>query len=170
MRAHLAKSLFRAALPASLLWLAACAPAPIYKATGTIAAAPFNVAEAPERYTNADVLWGGRIVAVRNLTDRSEIEVLAYPLDGSQRPKANDSGIGRFIAVMPGYVEPLDYPAGALMTLTGRLTGNRAGKVGEANYVFPLVGVGQSHVWTASEMNGGKNNVHFGVGLGVGIR
>ncbi|SFS19825.1 outer membrane lipoprotein [Dyella sp. OK004] len=170
MRAFLAKSLLRAALPASLLWLAACAPAPIYKATGTIAAAPFNVAEAPERYANADVVWGGRIVSVHTLADRSEIEMLAFPLDGSQRPKAGDSGTGRFIAIMPGFVEPLNYPDGALMTVQGRLTGSRAGKVGEASYVFPLVGVGQSHVWTASEMDSGKNNVHFGVGLGVGIR
>jgi outer membrane lipoprotein len=91
-------------------------------------------------------------------------------LDGSQRPRANDSGSGRFIAVMPGYVESLDYPAGGLITVSGQLNGSRAGKVGQADYVFPLVQVGQSHVWTADEMNKGKNNVHFGVGVGVGIR
>jgi outer membrane lipoprotein len=170
MRRRFTSSLLRAVLPAAVLALAACAPAPIYKATGTIAAAPFNVAQTPERFANTSVIWGGRIVAVRNLADRSEIELLAYPLDGSQRPRAGDSGIGRFIAVMHGYVEPLDYPAGALMTVNGRIEGNRAGKVGEADYVFPLVGVDQSHVWSASEMNSGRNNVHFGVGLGVGIR
>ena len=71
---------------------------------------------------------------------------------------------------MPGYVEPLDYPSGALMTVNGKLGGSRAGKVGEADYVFPLVGVAQSHVWTADEMNKGRNNVRFGVGVGVGIR
>ena len=154
---------------AALLGLSACAPAPIYKSTGTIAAAPFNVAEAPERYSNAPVIWGGRVVAVHNLADHSEIEVLAYPLDGSQRPKANDSGMGRFIATMPGYVESMDYPAGALLTIDGQISGSRAGKVGEAPYVFPLVKVNQAHVWTASELNSGKNNVHFGVGVGVGI-
>jgi outer membrane lipoprotein len=116
------------------------------------------------------VIWGGRIVQVKVFSDHSEIELLAYPLDSSQRPKANDSGNGRFIAVMPGYVEPLDYPSGALMTVDGKLNGSRAGKVGEADYVFPLVTVAQSHVWTADEMNKGRNNVRFGVGLGVGIR
>jgi outer membrane lipoprotein len=70
---------------------------------------------------------------------------------------------------MSGYVEPLDYPAGALMTISGKLNGSRAGKVGEANYVFPLVAVAQSHVWTSEEMTRGRNNVHFGLGLGVGI-
>jgi outer membrane lipoprotein len=81
----------------------------------------------------------------------------------------NDIGNGRFIAVMPGYVEPLDYPAGALITLSGKLNGTRVGMVGEANYVFPLVSVAQSHIWTPQEMNQGRNNVQFGVGVGVGI-
>jgi outer membrane lipoprotein len=158
-------------LPLTALALAACAPAPIYPTSaGTVTAAPFQVAQAPERYTDAQVIWGGRIVQVANLADHSEVELLAYPLDSSQRPKANDSGSGRFIAVLPGYAEPLDYPAGALMTVNGKLNGSRAGKVGAAAYVFPLVQADQSHVWTPDELNKGRNNVHFGVGVGVGIR
>jgi len=153
-----------------LLTMVGCAPAPIYKpsAQATIAT-PTQVAQSPERYVGGDVIWGGRIVQVNNFSDHSEIELLAYPLDGSQRPKATDSGNGRFIAVLPGYAEPLDYPAGALMTVSGKLNGSRAGKVGEANYVFPLVTAAQSHVWTAEEMNKGRNNIRFGVGVGVGI-
>ena len=171
MRTRPALMLTRLAAPAALLWLAACAPAPIYKTTGAAAtAAPFQVAQSPENFSNREVIWGGRIVQVKVFADHSEIEVLAYPLDTSQRPKANDSGNGRFIAVMPGYVESLDYPAGGLITVSGQLAGSRAGKVGQADYVFPLVQVNQSHVWTADEMNKGKNNVHFGVGVGVGIR
>lgn len=151
--------------------LTACAPAPLYKTTGpTTAAVPMQVAQTPERFANNEVIWGGRIVQVTNFSDHSEIELLAYPLDGSQRPKASDSGNGRYIAVMSGYVEPLNYPVGALMTISGLINGSRAGKVGEADYVFPLVKVGQSHVWTADEMTKGRSNVHFGVGLGVGIR
>ncbi len=171
MRNRLAKLPIRLALPVALLMLAACAPAPIYKTSAdVVTAVPFQVAQSPENFNNRDVVWGGRIVQVKVLADHSEVELLAYPLDSSQRPKANDSGNGRFIAVMPGYVEPLDYPAGALMTVAGKLDGSRAGKVGEAEYVFPLVGVAQSHVWTAEELRKGRSNVHFGVGLGVGIR
>ena len=165
------RSLFQFCVPTLVLALVACAPAPIYKSAGTaITAAPFQVAESPERFANSDVIWGGRIVQVKNFADHSEVEMLAYPLDASQRPKKNDSGNGRFIAVLRGYAEPLDYPAGALMTVSGKLSGSRAGKVGEANYVFPLVSVAQSHVWTPEEMSKGRNNIHFGVGLGVGIR
>ena len=154
----------------ALLMLAACAPAPIYPtSTSAIIATPIQVAQSPERYAGGQVIWGGRIVQVKNYADHSEIELLAYPLDASQRPKANDSGNGRYIAVMPGYIEPLDYPNGHLMTVSGKLNGSRAGKVGEADYVFPQVSVVQSHVWTAEEMGKGRNNIRFGLGVGVGI-
>lgn len=170
MRNYLVSRMVQAFLPASLLLLAACAPAPIYKNTiGVIAATPAQVAQAPERFNNSDVIWGGRIVQVNNLSDHSEIEVLAYPLDSSQRPKANDSGNGRFIVVLKGYVEPIDYPAGALMTVSGKLNGTRSGRVGEANYTFPLISAAQSHVWSAEEMGKGRNNIRFGLGVGVGI-
>ena len=150
--------------------LVACAPAPIYKApVGAVIATPMQVSQSPERYNGGDVIWGGRIVQVTNLSDHSEVEVLAYALDGSQRPKPSDAGSGRFVVVMRGYVEPLDYPSGALMTVSGKLSGSHAGKVGEADYVFPLVSATQTHVWTQKELNQGRNNVSFGVGLSVGI-
>jgi len=163
-------TIVRLAVPAALLTLAlsACAPAPIYKATANNAAVPpSQVARESERYGKSDVIWGGRIVRVSNFADHSEIEILAYPLDGSQRPQANDTGNGRFIAAMPGYVESLDYPAGGLVTVAGRLNGTRASNVGQASYTFPLVSVNQSHVWTAKEMSGGHPNISFGVGVGV---
>jgi outer membrane lipoprotein len=171
MRNRLASLLIRLAMPAALLTLAACAPAPIYKTSpDAVVPTPAQVAQTPERYSGNEVVWGGRIVHVSNFPDHSEIELLGYPLDSSQRPRVNDSGGGRFIAVLRGYVEPLNYPAGALMTVDGKLNGTRAGKVGEADYLFPLLEVTQSHVWTAEEMGRGRNNVHFGVGVGVGIR
>lgn len=157
--------------PLLALALAACAPAPIYPvAPGTVAAAPAQVAQAPERYANGNVIWGGRVVGVRNFADHSEIEILAYPLDSSQRPLVNSAASGRFIAVAPGYVEALNYPNGALITVAGQLRGSRAGEVGQASYVYPLVGMAQSHVWTAQEMEAGKTHFQFGVGVGVGIR
>ena len=172
MNQHVTRTFLRSAIATSLLALAACAPAPIYKASPTtVVTAPNIVAQSPGQFTNADVIWGGQVVEVRNLSDHSEMEIVAYPLDSSQRPKlANNGGWGRFIAVMPGYVESFDYPAGSLITLAGRITGTRDGKVGEAGYVFPMVSEAQSHRWTPDEMNAGKSNVSFGVGVGGVIR
>lgn len=165
---HAFRHAYRLLVPTLAVALAACAPAPIYKpSTTAVAAIPAQVAQSPERYAGGSVIWGGRIVQVTNLADHSEIEVLAYPLDGSQRPKASDNGNGRFIVVMPGFVEPLNYPAGRLITVSGTISGSHAGTVGEANYVFPVVSSTQSHVWTAAELSAGRSNVSFGVGVGV---
>lgn len=161
----------RLAVPALLLTLAACAPAPIYQsAPDAVAATPMQVAQAPERFVHGEVIWGGRVVGVKNLPDHSEIEVLAYPLDSSQRPRFGGGANGRFILTLPGYVEPMSYPGGAPITVRGQLAGSRAGKVGQADYVFPLVQAAQSHVWSSEEMRSGHPDIHFGLGLGIGIR
>jgi len=160
----------RSLAPLSLLLLAACAPAPIYKtAPGAITATPVEVAHAPQQYGNGTVIWGGSIVGVHNFPDHTEMEILAYPLDSSQRPKPNAQGLGRFIAVFPGYLEAFNYPNGALVTLSGQLTGSRAGSVDQAPYTYPLVTVAQSHRWTPDELRQGHPNISFGVGVGVGI-
>lgn len=162
---------FRLLLPFVALALSACAPAPIYKtAPGALTALPVQVAQSPEHYNNGSVVWGGSILGVRNFPDHSEIEVLAYPLDASQRPQIQSPAAGRFIALLTGYVEPFNYPAGALITVSGQLQGSRSSNVDQAMYVYPLVGVAQSHVWTPAEMRQGHPDIHFGVGVGVGIR
>ena len=151
--------------------LSACSPAPIYKAApGTLAVLPAQVAQSPEHYGNGQVIWGGSVIEVRNFPDHSEVEVLAYPLDSSQRPQPNAHAAGRFVAIFPGYVEAFNYPGGSLITVSGQLNGSRSGMVDQAVYVYPLVNVAQSHVWTPAEMRQGHPDIHFGVGVGVGIR
>lgn len=155
-------------LTATALLLAACAPAPLYKpAPDVVHVPPTVVAQTPERYSRASVIWGGRIVKVTNMADHTEVELLSYPLDSSQRPQTDEPASGRFIAVVPGYLEPLNYPPGRLMTISGHLKGARSGKVGAADYVFPLVETVDHHLWTAEELRSPWSNVHFGVGVGT---
>lgn len=155
-------------LAAALLLLAACAPAPLYKpAPDTAHASPSVVAQTPEQFTHANVIWGGRIIKVTNLSDETRIELLAYPLDSGQRPQIDDGARGRFIVVVPGYLEPLDYPPGRLMTFSGQLLGVHTGAVGKANYAYPMVAATRYHLWSADEMRSPWSNVNFGVGVGA---
>ncbi len=152
------------------LFLTACATSPVYPpdwADSTLT--PHQVATAPENAGNARVIWGGRIIGVDNKADHTEVEVLAYPLDKNQIPQQNDVGSGRFIALLPGYVEPLDYPVNGWVTMQGHIKGVRSDRVGQAPYVFPLLAVRAAHVWTREDMQR-RSNVHFNVGVGVGIR
>ncbi len=147
--------------------VAACAPAPLYRTGPTsVTATPEQVASSPANFHDLHVVWGGRVVWVHNFADHSELEVLAYPLDGSQRPRTSKSALGRFIVVMPGFVEPLNYPEGSLLTVQGTLDGARQGHVGAADYTFALVRGAAMHRWTAEEMRAGHPNVNIGVGVG----
>ncbi|NKZ37850.1 hypothetical protein HF690_02655 [Oleiagrimonas citrea] len=170
MMTRFARLLPSLAVATLLTLVAGCAPAPIYTvAPGTAIITPTQVAQTPEQYQNQTVIWGGTVVRVENFSDHTDVELLAYPLDRSQRPRiARDKGIGRFIAVLPGYVEPLSLPPGSPVTVRGTLDGVHAGQVGEASYVFPRVKVEQHHAWTAEEMRQGHPNFSFGMGVGVG--
>lgn len=151
------------------LLLSACAPAPIFtRDASTATVTPSQVARTPEQFGNQQVIWGGRVIGVDNKADHTEVEMLGYPLDASQRPRPGDLDGGRFIAQLPGFADPLDYPDGALVTVQGPIIGVRSGHVGQAPYVFPLLKAQGVHVWTAKELQQGAN-VHFGLGVGVGI-
>jgi outer membrane lipoprotein len=163
------RPLLALALPVAL---AACAPAPIYKTGGpsSVNATPQQVATSPDNFRNLEVVWGGEVIGVHNFADHSEVEILAYPLDSSQRPRLKEPAIGRFLAIVPGFVEPMNFPPGTPVTLRGLLDGARHGEVGRAAYTFALVHSEAMHRWTPGEMRQGHPNVHFGVGVGVGIR
>lgn len=116
---------------------------------------------------NQAVLWGGEIVSVHNLKDTTEIAVLAYPLDSDSFPDVSKHTTGRFIVRYPGFLDPLDYGPGRLVTVLGRLDGVDKGKVGEAPYTFPVVKSSTLHLW--SRHRSPRSNVMFGIGVGIGF-
>lgn len=152
--------------------IAACAPAPLYKTGPSIVhATPGQISSSPGNFTGAEVIWGGEVIGVQNLPNQTRIEILAYPLDASQRPRMKQSATGRFMAELPGFVEPMNFPRGALVTLRGQFTGTQAEHVGDARYLYPTVLVrdGDLHRWTPAELRQGHPNIRFGVGVGIGI-
>ncbi len=149
--------------------LAGCATQPVYPPTwATTTASPHQVANTPENYQQARVIWGGEVISVHNKTDHTEVEILAFPLDKAQRPARNDRGDGRFLAIIPGYVDPTYYPAGRQVTVQGTVMGVHGGHVGQAPYIYPLLRVEAAHLWSADELRQ-RPNVNFNIGIGVGI-
>ena len=157
------------ALAAALL-LGGCAARPVIQVSATLAPIqPYEAAAEPERHVGAEILWGGSILALENRETRTEVTILAYPLDRAQRPLPQLPTQGRFIVVLPGYVERGDYPDGLFVTLNGRVSGLREGQVGEHRYVFPLVEPGHVHRWPPG-FQFDRPQWHIGIGVGVGIR
>lgn len=93
------------------------------------------------------VRWGGTIVRLENRGELSVLEVVARSIDGDGRPLASDNSQGRFIAHIPGFMEPTLYTTGRLITVVGTLEDNRRGKIGEYDYVFPVVKVSEHYLW-----------------------
>lgn len=155
------------ALAVLIALLPGCAT-PVFKDAPPAAATPAEIAAAPERYHGLDVVWGGKIVGVQNLADSTEVQIVAYPLDGAQRPDPNAPTLGRFIVALPGYVEPLDFPTGRFVTLRGHVAGSRMLPIDEHDLVFPLVADANVHLWPVN-FPYEESRVHFSFGVGVGV-
>lgn len=152
----------------AVLALAACA-SPVFKDAAPNAVSPAEVALQPGRHQGAEVVWGGKILDVRNLADETEIQIAAYPLDRTQRPQQTAPIQGRFIVVLPGFAEPLEFPAGRFVTVHGRIDGSRLRRIGDADRGYPAVRRDELHVWPVNFPRE-RSRVSFGVGVGVGIR
>lgn len=142
-------------------------------------ATPYDIGNADPRITpveaakdvpgmlNHTVAWGGLIAIAKNLKDKTEIEVVAYPLDSERRPDRDAAPTGRFLAIQSGYLETADYAPGRLITVVGTVTETRTGTVGEAKYVYPVVVATQLRLWPKPSVERREPSFHFGIGVGI---
>lgn len=156
--------LFAGALSA----LAGCVSAPVFKDIAPAPMAPADVSLDPERYHDAEVVWGGKIVDVRNLETTTEVQIIGYPLDEAQRPVFGAPTVGRFVLSLPGFVEPMDFPFAHFVTLRGRIVGTETKPIDDHDDVFPVVGDATVHLWPI-EFPYDQSHWSFGVGVGVGV-
>ncbi|MGB5440610.1 MAG: Slp family lipoprotein [Gammaproteobacteria bacterium] len=148
-----------------LMLLSACASSPGIDSSGVDRSlTPQGVAVQPQMAGGKQVLWGGVIIQTTNLSDRTQVEVLAYPLDASQRPQSGLDAQGRFIFEQTGFLDPASYAGGRLITVAGTVTGTRAGRVGESNYSYPVVSGRQHNLWPKES---GGSGINFGIGVGT---
>lgn len=138
---------------------------------------PQQVVDAPQRHGGKLVEWGGVILESRNLRERSELEILAYPLRGSGRPEPERPPLGRFIGIRPGYVETANFAPGRLVTLIGPIAGVRGTRIGEAEQSLPELEIQDAYLWTVPpayerprfRLGIGGGNRGVGVGIGIGL-
>ncbi len=103
----------------------------------------------PDSYTDQRVRWGGSIVSSRNVDGETIIQLVSRPLMESARPLKRDQTDGRFIARLSGFYDPKIYAPDRMLTVVGILKGTQLQKIGELDYVFPVVKVDSHHLWTA---------------------
>ncbi len=156
----------RALLAALLaLALAGCAATPLEAPRPAEPVEPRAVTA--ERLPQTDQMWGGVIAEVDHGPETTVLEVLAYPLRG-QEPRTGAASQGRFRVVVDGFLDPVDYRPGRRVTATGPVTAVETGRIGEAEYRFPVLEARQLHLWPAGTP-AAPGRVNFGIGIGIGL-
>lgn len=106
-----------------------------------------QVAQNPSAFTEKEVRWGGIVARVENLEKDTLIEVVNLPLGRQARPVASQETGGRFIARIPGFLDPMIYTQGKEITVVGMLAEPMPGKVGEHKINFPVVDARGHQLW-----------------------
>jgi len=110
---------------------------------------PAEVLDAPEAWRGRAVRWGGDIVSVENHKDETWIEIVEKPLYPSGEPRRTDSSRGRFLAVVPGFLDPAVYARKRSITVAGMLEAPISRTIGEYLYRYPVVRVASHYLWPA---------------------
>ena len=106
-----------------------------------------DAASKAEQVKGKMLRWGGAIAKVENKPDTTVFEMVYYPLNGYGRPISGEESMGRYRIVVNGFMDPMVYQIGRLMTFTAQLNGLEKGLVGEHEYVFPTATVEAYYLW-----------------------
>jgi outer membrane lipoprotein len=105
------------------------------------------VRDNPADYQYRELRWGGEILAVENRANTTLVTVLARPLSKDGDPRFSEDSDGRFIARIPGFLDPDVYKAKRDVTVRGTLAGTETRSVGEFPYLYPVVEVSDWYLW-----------------------
>ncbi|WP_295384446.1 Slp family lipoprotein [uncultured Thiodictyon sp.] len=141
---------------ALLIALGGCA-SPVPQAIRSAPGQALTVAQVqqdPASVAGQRVRWGGTIIAVANLADATEIEVLSRPLESDGEPRIGQPGAGRFIARVTGFVDPAEYQKDRVLTVFGTLSGAETRAVGRYAYAYPVLRVETRYLWPTAPPQG----------------
>ena len=106
-----------------------------------------EVRERGEAMIGRRVRWGGTIATVTNKEADTWIEIVDRELRRSGQPLESDTSSGRFIARVPGFLDPAIYDKGRQVTVAGILDKPTISTIGEFSYLFPVVAVDSYQLW-----------------------
>ncbi len=143
-----------------------CAQSPVVDEGIEVAAVGPAHVLAKEGHEGQRVVWGGRIVAIENLPDATELTIVSYPLDRGDRPKLRSEPGVRFILVEPGFLEPVQFAPGRYLTVRGTIEGLDQRAVGEYVRDHPVLQSEHIHLWPADPAEW-QSRARISVGVGV---
>jgi len=116
----------------------------------TVSVGPNTAAPMSASSKGKKARWGGKIVSVENKKDVSEIEVVFFPENSYGKPRTSMASAGRFKAVVDGFVDPLVFEQGRLITVVGEVGDGQSGIIGEQDYTYPTLNAMGYYMWKES--------------------
>jgi outer membrane lipoprotein len=104
----------------------------------------------PEALKGRTVILGGEILQTNNLREGTRVEILQRPLSDSEMPRLTDTTGGRFMAFCKEYLDPAVYAPQRRITVAGQVLGSYTGKVGEVDYIYPLILCEETHLFPSA--------------------
>ncbi|AMF94896.1 Slp family lipoprotein [Vibrio fluvialis] len=98
-----------------------------------------------------EVRLGGVIASTKNLTDKTRLEIVNLPIDDAGRPSLTSEPQGRFVAYVKGFLDPVTFGEGRLITLVGTTAEPESGKVGDFEHQFPVMNANGYYLWRVTE-------------------
>jgi outer membrane lipoprotein len=101
-------------------------------------------------YVKQQARWGGMIAKVTNLEKKSVLEIVHFDLSDGGKPKVRRESKGRFKVYVDGFVDPMIYQQGKLITALGHISDAESGQIGEYEYQFPTLMGANVYLWKKS--------------------
>lgn len=100
-----------------------------------------------EEYKDVQARWGGTIASVENRPAETWLEIVSRPLQAYGRPAETGDSNGRFLARYKGFLDPMIFTKGRLITVVGKIEGEEQRQIDKFDYSFPVVAVDAFHLW-----------------------
>lgn len=110
-----------------------------------------RVRHAPAKHLNKFIRWGGTIISTQNQQDKTELIILATPLDKFGEPQQGDQSYGRFIGVIDGFLDPAIYATGRAITVYGKFEKVIRRKIDNFEYDYPVIQIEHFYLWEVPE-------------------
>lgn len=98
-------------------------------------------------YKGQALRWGGSIINVTNTENKSQAQILFYPLNFYGRPQTGRETQGRFVISSSQFLDPAIYKEGNEITVTGILSSEIKQKIGKKDLTLPLLTIDHIHLW-----------------------
>ncbi len=101
----------------------------------------------PDPFQGKIMVLGGTIVAAVNRDEGAVMEITEKPLDYWGKPKRTDRTGGRFLLLVPGALDLLQYTPGRQVTVSARVEGTLAAGLAGGGGQYPVLRSREIKLW-----------------------